>query len=163
MESLFYVFVWITILYNGPHGHKRDINHTNTMLGLWAEKVIDDLDITRNAKFNFLMDSQLQRIKSKIAPYFLNVLPLINKWHILLGTCVNDSDPSSLFEAVINILDDFLVMMLESYLEMTAVLKGQQSVVGEACTVPTTSKRWIHEDMQTMNNIAAVRKRFRCM
>jgi len=149
--------VWITILYNGPHGYRWDISHTDTMLALWAEKATDDLDIAKNAKFTFLVDSQLQRIQSEIAPYFHNVLPLIDKWHTLLGKCMNDnSDSSSLmFEAVINILDNFLVTVLEEpHSEMKAVLKEQHSAMGKAHTVPSTSKKRIHEDLWSMDNLA---------
>ena len=134
------------------------------MLGLWAEKATDDLDIAKSAKFTFLVDSQLQRIQSEITPYFRDILPLIDKWCTLLGNCMKDGSDSSplTFDAVINILDDFLVTVLEEpHSEMKTVLKEQHSAMEKAHIVPTASKKRIHEDLQTMVNLEAVKKRFK--
>jgi hypothetical protein len=41
IESLFYVFVWIMILYDGPLGRERaDVNPKGTVLGRWSDDTI---------------------------------------------------------------------------------------------------------------------------
>ena len=72
----------------------------------------------------------------------------------------SDSSPLT-FEAVINILDDFLVTVLEEpHSEMKTILKEQHSAMEKAHIVPT-AKKCIHEDLQTMDNLEAVKKRFK--
>ncbi|KIN93286.1 hypothetical protein M404DRAFT_36223 [Pisolithus tinctorius Marx 270] len=86
IESLFYIFIWILILYDGPLGHERqDISHEKTLLGLWSEKVAKDLKIARCAKFTFLNDPSELRLDSEVSQYFQDLIPLANKWCILLG------------------------------------------------------------------------------
>ncbi|KAI6008821.1 hypothetical protein F5J12DRAFT_782253 [Pisolithus orientalis] len=80
IESLFYVFIWILILYDGPLGHKhQDISHEKTLLGLWSEKAAKDLKIARCTKFTFLNDPSESRLDSKVSQYFQDLIPLANE------------------------------------------------------------------------------------
>ncbi|KAI5984929.1 hypothetical protein F5J12DRAFT_787488 [Pisolithus orientalis] len=111
IESLFYVFIWILILYDGPLGHKcQDISHEKTLLGLWSEKVAKDLKITRCAKFTFLNDPSELRLDSKVSQYFQDLIPLANKWCILLGQSLL-SRTAVQFSDIISLFDHFLASM----------------------------------------------------
>ncbi|KAI5986703.1 hypothetical protein F5J12DRAFT_787214 [Pisolithus orientalis] len=119
IESLFYIFIWILILYDGPLDHEcQDISHEKTLLGLWSEKAAKDLKITRCAKFTFLNDLSKLRLDSKVSQYFQDLIPLANKWHILLGQSLL-SGTAVQFSDVISLFDHFLASIpYEKPLEM---------------------------------------------
>ncbi|KAI5983935.1 hypothetical protein F5J12DRAFT_787699 [Pisolithus orientalis] len=119
IKSLFYVFIWILILYDGPLGHKhQDISHEKTLLGLWSEKVAEDLEIARCTKFTFLNDLSELRLDSEVSQYFQDLIPLANEWCILLGQSLL-SGTAVQFSDVISIFDCFLASMpYEKPLEM---------------------------------------------
>ncbi|KAI6019709.1 hypothetical protein F5J12DRAFT_780815 [Pisolithus orientalis] len=80
IKSLFYIFIWILILYDGPLGHEhQDISHERTLLGLWSEKVAEDLKIARCTKFTFLNDPSKSRLDSEVSQYFQDLIPLANE------------------------------------------------------------------------------------
>ncbi|KAI6015336.1 hypothetical protein F5J12DRAFT_781332 [Pisolithus orientalis] len=80
IESLFYIFIWILILYDGPLGHKcQDISHEKTLLGLWSEKAAKDLEIARCTKFTFLNDLSKLRLDFEVSQYFQDLIPLANE------------------------------------------------------------------------------------
>ncbi|KAI6006655.1 hypothetical protein F5J12DRAFT_782901 [Pisolithus orientalis] len=111
IESLFYVFIWILILYDGPLGHKhQDISHEKTLLGLWSEKGAEDLEITRCTKFTFLNDPSKLRLDSKVLQYFQDLIPLANEWHILLGQSLLSGTAVQLSD-IISLFDHFLASM----------------------------------------------------
>ncbi|KIJ58038.1 hypothetical protein HYDPIDRAFT_34559 [Hydnomerulius pinastri MD-312] len=95
IESLFYVFIWILILYEGPLGHERqDVSHEKTLLGLWSEEAASNLAIARS---------------TKVSPYN-DLLPLAHQWCKLLGPSVLCCTPL-LFSDVMALLDDLLASM----------------------------------------------------
>ncbi|KAI6154776.1 hypothetical protein BKA82DRAFT_4010539 [Pisolithus tinctorius] len=111
IESLFYVFIWILILYDGPLGHEcQDISHEKTLLGLWSEKAAEDLKIARCAKFTFLNDPSESRLDSKVSQYFQDLIPLANKWRVLLGWSLL-SRTAVQFSDIISLFDHFLASM----------------------------------------------------
>ncbi|KAI5988229.1 hypothetical protein F5J12DRAFT_898293 [Pisolithus orientalis] len=120
IKSLFYIFIWILILYDGPLGHKhQDISHEKTLLGLWSEKAAEDLKIARCTKFTFLNDLSKSRLDSEVSQYFQDLIPLANKWHVLLGQSLL-SGTAVQFSDIISLFDCFLASMpYEKPLEMT--------------------------------------------
>ncbi|KAI6006705.1 hypothetical protein F5J12DRAFT_782940 [Pisolithus orientalis] len=109
IESLFYVFIWILILYDGPLGHKHQD----------SEKVAKDLEIARCTKFTFLNDPSESRLDSEVLQYFQDLIPLANEWCILLGQSLL-SRTAVQFSDIISLFDRFLASMpYEKPLEMT--------------------------------------------
>ncbi|KAI5981390.1 hypothetical protein F5J12DRAFT_900839 [Pisolithus orientalis] len=119
IKSLFYVFIWILILYDGPLGHEhQDISHEKTLLGLWSEKAAKDLKIARCAKFTFLNDLSKSRLDSEVSQYFQDLIPLANEWCVLLGWSLL-SGTAVQFSNIISFFDHFLASMpYEKPLEM---------------------------------------------
>ena len=113
IESLFYIFIWILILYDGPLGCKgKGIGHKNTLLSFWSEEASKNLETAKFVKFTFLV-SKWSNLNTQIAPYFADLLPLAELWHTLLGQYVH-KEASMPFDEVLQILDDFLMKMPDS-------------------------------------------------
>jgi len=113
IESLFYIFIWILVLYDGPLGHKHEgIGHENTLLSFWSEEASKNLETAKFTKFTFLV-SKRSNLNTQIAPYFADLLPLAESWHALLGQYVH-KEASVPFDEVLQILDDFLSKMPDS-------------------------------------------------
>ncbi|KAF9218727.1 hypothetical protein BS17DRAFT_770497 [Gyrodon lividus] len=55
IEALFYVFIWILVLHDGPLGHECQVSHEDTMLGSWRKEAANNLNTAKNAKFTFLI------------------------------------------------------------------------------------------------------------
>ena len=110
IESLFYVFIWILILYDGPLGRKCEgTGHENTLLSFWSKEASRNLEIAQSAKFMFLVMKR-SKLDIQIAPYFTNLLPLAESWHMLLGEYVH-MEAKVPFDRVPKIFDDFLAAM----------------------------------------------------
>ena len=59
IESLFYVFIWIIVLYDGPLGREREgVGHENTLLLFWSEAASKNLETAKFAKFTFLVSKR---------------------------------------------------------------------------------------------------------
>ncbi|KAI6002439.1 hypothetical protein F5J12DRAFT_948084 [Pisolithus orientalis] len=129
IKSLFYIFIWILILYDGPLGHEcQDISHEKTLLGLWSEKVAEDLKITRCAKFTFLNDPSKSRLDSEVSQYFQDLIPLANEWHVLLGQSLL-SGTAVQFSDTISLLDCFLASML--YKKPPEMMNAFQQIIAQ--------------------------------
>ena len=113
IESLFYIFIWIPVLYDGPLGCKcKGIGHENTLLSFWSEEASKNIETAKFAKFMFLI-LKWSNLNTQIAPYFTDLLPLAESWHMLLGQYVHKEN-SMPFDKVLQILDDFLSKMPDS-------------------------------------------------
>lgn len=56
IESLFYVFIWILVLHDGPLCREREgITHENTLLSFWSEEASTNFETARFVKFTFLV------------------------------------------------------------------------------------------------------------
>ncbi|KIO09339.1 hypothetical protein M404DRAFT_21903 [Pisolithus tinctorius Marx 270] len=150
IESLFYVFIWILILYDGPLGHERqDISHEKTLLGLWSEKAAEDLEIARCAKFTFLNDPSESRLDSEVSQYFQDLIPLANEWHILLGQSLL-SGTAVQFSDVISLFDHFLASMpYEKPPEMTNAF---QQIIAQHKALNSSMHPSQENDMDVMSS-----------
>ncbi|KIO11693.1 hypothetical protein M404DRAFT_20309 [Pisolithus tinctorius Marx 270] len=129
IESLFYVSIWILILYDGPLGHEcQDISHEKTLLGLWSEKVAEDLEIARCAKFTFLNDPSKLRLDSKVLQYFQDLIPLANEWCVLLGWSLL-SGTAVQFSDIISLFDRFLASM--PYKKPPEMMNAFQQIIAQ--------------------------------
>ncbi|KAI5999761.1 hypothetical protein F5J12DRAFT_784540 [Pisolithus orientalis] len=149
IESLFYIFIWILILYDGPLGHEcQDISHEKTLLGLWSEKVAEDLEIARCTKFTFLNDLSELRLDSKVLQYFQDLIPLANEWHILLGQSLL-SGTAVQFSDVISLFDHFLASMpYEKPPEMTNAF---QQIIAQHKVLNSSMRPSQENDMDVMS------------
>ena len=113
IESLFYVFIWILVLYDGPLGREREgVEHDDTLLPFWSEEVSKNLAAAKCAKFTFLI-SKRSELDAQISPYFADLLPLAESWRVLLGHYVH-KEALVPFDEVLKIFDDFLATMPNS-------------------------------------------------
>ncbi|KAI6156796.1 hypothetical protein BKA82DRAFT_148513 [Pisolithus tinctorius] len=149
IESLFYVFIWILILYDGPLGHEcQDISHEKTLLGLWSEKVAEDLEIARCAKFTFLNDPSESRLDSEVSQYFQDLIPLANKWCVLLGWSLL-SRTAVQFSDIISLFDHFLASMpYEKPPEMTNAF---QQIITQHKVLNSSMRPSQENDMDVMS------------
>ncbi|KAI6008903.1 hypothetical protein F5J12DRAFT_782311 [Pisolithus orientalis] len=149
IKSLFYVFIWISILYDGPLGHEhQDISHVKTLLGLWSEKVAKDLEITRCTKFTFLNDLSESRLDSEVLQYFQDLIPLANEWCILLGQSLL-SRTAVQFSDVISLFDHFLASM--SYKKPPEMTNAFQQIITQHKVLNSSMCPSQENDMDVMS------------
>ncbi|KAI6030964.1 hypothetical protein F5J12DRAFT_779972 [Pisolithus orientalis] len=150
IESLFYIFIWILILYDGPLGHKcQAISHEKTLLGLWSEKAAEDLKIARCAKFTFLNDLSELRLDSEVSQYFQDLIPLANEWSILLGQSLL-SGTAVQFSDIISLFDCFLASMpYEKPLEM---MNAFQQIIAQHKVLNSSMHLSQENDMDVMSS-----------
>ncbi|KAI6002562.1 hypothetical protein F5J12DRAFT_783738 [Pisolithus orientalis] len=150
IKSLFYIFIWILILYDGPLGHEhQDISHEKTLLGLWSEKVAKDLKIARCAKFTFLNDLSELRLDSELLQYFQDLIPLANEWCILLGQSLL-SGTAVQFSDIISLFDCFLASMpYEKPLEM---MNAFQQIIAQHKALNSSMYPSQENDMDVMSS-----------
>ncbi|KAI6144476.1 hypothetical protein BKA82DRAFT_30608 [Pisolithus tinctorius] len=157
IESLFYIFIWILILYDGPLGHERqDISHEKTLLGLWSEKAAEDLEIARCAKFTFLNDPSESRLDSEVSQYFQDLIPLANEWHVLFGRSLL-SRTAVQFSDIISLFDCFLASMpYEKPPEMTNAF---QQIIAQHKALNSSMRPSQENDMDVMSSAIMSSKR----
>ncbi|KAI6008144.1 hypothetical protein F5J12DRAFT_892156 [Pisolithus orientalis] len=150
IESLFYIFIWILILYDGPLGHEHhDISHEKTLLGLWSEKAAKDLKIARCTKFTFLNDLSKLRLDSKVLQYFQDLIPLANKWCILLGQPLL-SGTAVQFSDVISLFDCFLASM--PYVKPLEMTNAFQQIIAQHKALNSSMCPSQENDMDVMSS-----------
>ncbi|KAI5988489.1 hypothetical protein F5J12DRAFT_898178 [Pisolithus orientalis] len=178
IESLFYVFIWILILYDVPLGHEhQDISHEKTLLGLWSEKAAKDLKIARCAKFTFLNDPSELRLDSKVSQYFQDLIPLANEWCILLewsllsGTAVQFSDIISLFdrflasmpyEKPLEVMNAFQQIIAQHKVLNSSMCLSQENDM-DVMSSAIMSSKCLCEEVRSMDNPPIPNKRFKGM
>ena len=178
IESLFYVFIWILVLYDGPLGHEREgVGHENTLLSFWSEKAYKDLETAKFAKFTFLV-SKRSNLDAQIAPYFADLLPLAESWRVLLGEYVH-KEAAVPFDEVIKIFDDFLAKMPDSEKSLVMVntlhrIVQQHGLLNSALPSRPAAKtdvnakhtttmypKRLNDEVRSMGNPAVPTKRFK--
>ncbi|EPQ53232.1 hypothetical protein GLOTRDRAFT_131507 [Gloeophyllum trabeum ATCC 11539] len=99
LESYFYVFVWICVLYDGPNNSKRDINFEETMLRHWTNGDFETVGVRKSAA---VKDGIFwRRLIAEVSPYFEELKPCLERWRGLLF----DSE-SKTHRAVLSVLDE---------------------------------------------------------
>ncbi|KAI5990036.1 hypothetical protein F5J12DRAFT_786564 [Pisolithus orientalis] len=150
IKSLFYIFIWILILYDGPLDHEhQDISHEKTLLGLWSEKVAKDLEIARCAKFTFLNGPSKSRLDSEVLQYFQDLIPLANKWLILLGWSLL-SGTAVQFSDVISLFDHFLASM--PYEKPPEMMNAFQQIIAQHKALNSSMCPSQENDMDVMSS-----------
>lgn len=151
IESLFYVFIWIIVLYDGPLGREREgVGHENTLLSFWSEAASKNLETAKFAKFTFLV-SKRSDLSTQIAPYFADLLPLAESWRSLLGHYVHE-EASVPFDEVLKVFDDFLAQMPDSE-KPPAMVSTLHGLLNLAPPSPPAAKTGTKTDTTTGANI----------
>lgn len=181
IESLFYVFIWILILYDGLFSCQCEgIGHeNNTLLSFWSEVTPKNLVMAQFEKFMFLIAKQSE-LHTQISLYFTELLLLAESWHVLLGQCVH-KEVLMPFDKVFKIFNDFLAKMpkLEKPLVMASMLHKivkQHSVLSSALPSHPTAKtdatvtkysnmypKCLHDEVRSMGNPLIFTKCFKAM
>ncbi|KAG2050199.1 hypothetical protein BDR06DRAFT_974717 [Suillus hirtellus] len=90
LESMFYVFTWIGIMFKGPMGEERClediVDHDPDKMEMWLPEQWHGTpeEVTQKAKakhYFFLGDSMKQCIGEQFAPYFQKLVPLAEEWY----------------------------------------------------------------------------------
>jgi len=111
MESLFYVFIWILVLYDGPLGQEQeDFDFKSSILGQWSENSIHSLKVAKNTKIAFIANPKNDVLSKHVSPYFLNILPLAEKWGQIFRDRWNSGQPVD-FDSLLQVTDRFLETM----------------------------------------------------
>ncbi|KAG2064011.1 hypothetical protein BDR04DRAFT_1122868 [Suillus decipiens] len=118
LESMFYVFAWICIMFKGPMGEERcleDImDRDPEKMEMWLPERWHGMpgEVTQKAEakhYFFLGDSMKSCIGEQFAPYFKKLVPLAEEWYDLMGAKkmkVEFDEVVSLFNKHINDLSD---------------------------------------------------------
>lgn len=176
IESLFYVFIWLLVLQDGPLGHESDAAHENTFLSAWSEEAAKNFHTARSSKYTFLV-SKRSRLQSQISPYFSDLVPLAESWRQLLGSYVHQEGLVP-FDVVLKLLDDFLAKMPDESdakinLTLHELAEQQRRVHSRTkatdtdseddtgTTLETPRKRGLREEVRSMGNPPYPVKRFK--
>ena len=114
IKSLFYMFIWIVIHYNGPLGRERPdsmiFTYDRSVLSAWTEQALDDLGRALDSKITFLVDPKALLLRREISPYFSDLFDLGDNWRKLHGKAYY-TDGSIEFDEVAAVLDKFITTM----------------------------------------------------
>lgn len=107
IESLFYVLIWITVLYDGPGGQEReDFDFGNSLLANWTESAVNgNLSQAHNAKLAIITGDL--NFKDHVSPYFLVLVPLLTEWRDLFRLAIFQRKKVK-FKKCLSILDKHL-------------------------------------------------------
>ena len=176
IQSLFYIFIWIIIRYNGPLGCQwvdyMTFTYDNSILSAWTEQALNDLGHALDSKIAFLVDPKGTQLQKEISPYFANLFDLANDWRRLHGRAHYMGEKVK-FDEVAALLDEFIAAMTDDEkspeLEtVTLQLKEDSTTVTRAYSSwkhtqvddPQGSKR-LHDDICSMDNAPLPHKRFK--
>ncbi|KAG2131569.1 hypothetical protein BD769DRAFT_1666601 [Suillus cothurnatus] len=118
LESMFYVFAWICIMFKGPMGEERCLedvmDRDPEKMEMWLPERWHGTpgEVTQKAEakhYFFLGDSMKSCIGEQFAPYFKKLVPLAEEWYDLMGAKkmkVEFDEVVSLFNKHINDLSD---------------------------------------------------------
>ncbi|KAG2746668.1 hypothetical protein P692DRAFT_201806973 [Suillus brevipes Sb2] len=117
LESMFYVFGWICIMFKGPMGEERcleDVDRDPDNMEMWLTErwhgTPDEVRQKAEAKHYFFQgDSMKACIGEQFAPYFQKLVPLAEEWYDLMREKrmkVKFDEVVSLFDKHINALPD---------------------------------------------------------
>ena len=178
IESLFYVFVWIIIQYDGPFGHKRQLNvNDSALLDHWSGLGEAGVAGAADAKMAFLISHACRDdLREQISLYFKDLFNLAMDWWKAVAKNLN-KDQAVTFSDVLPIFDAFLANMPcnDKPPEMMTILrdlKCNHSFIANLKLPPITSKsvitsppltspKCLSEDVRSMGNPQHPNKRFR--
>ena len=178
IESLFYIFIWILVLYDGPLGREHEgVEHNDTLLPFWSEEVSKNLAAAKCTKFMFLI-SKRSKLDAQISPYFADSFPLAELWHMLLGHYVH-KEALVPFDEVLKIFNDFLATMLDSKKPLVMantlheIVKQHSALNSILPSCPTTNidatdskhtilhLKHLHDEVRSMDNPCTPTKCFK--
>ncbi|KIJ14851.1 hypothetical protein PAXINDRAFT_99896 [Paxillus involutus ATCC 200175] len=113
IEALLFVLVSIIISYDGPMGQKRvsdGFDFDESLLAQWSNNGLEDLRSAMYSKFAFLIDRTEDCLVDEIAPYFEDILKVVEQWRQLHGRAYLTQGQVQ-FKDVFKILDDFIAEM----------------------------------------------------
>jgi len=111
IESLFYVFIWILVLYNRPLGQEREgFDFESSILAQWSKHAIYNLEVAKNAKIAFISSPNGKALVDNISPYFKDLLPLAENWRQIFRTKRNTEKRVD-FDSLLQITNQFLETM----------------------------------------------------
>jgi len=69
------------ILYDGPLGQERqNFDFESLILGEWSEGAIENLQVARNSKVAFVLESSPKVLEDSMSLYFRDLIPLAQDW-----------------------------------------------------------------------------------
>ena len=112
IESLFYIFIWILVLYNGPlRWEWEGFDFKSSILAQWSEHAIYNLEVAKNVKIAFISSPNGKALVDNISPYFKDLLPLAENWRQIFRTKWN-SEKRVDFDSLLQITNQFLETMM---------------------------------------------------
>lgn len=97
LESFFYVFTWICVLYDGPNNTVTTPDNNTSIIRGWAEAAMETGGLANalNAKNAFVHSSQsVPVIRNQFTPFFQIFIPLALDWRAL----VHEEDDRRIFK-----------------------------------------------------------------
>ena len=175
-QSLFYVFIWIIIRYNGPLGCQRvddaTFTYDNSILSAWTEQALNDLGCALDLKIAFLVDPKGTQLQKEISPYFANLFDLANDWRRLhsrahyMGEKVKFNEIAALLDKFITVMPndkkspELETVALQLKEDSTTVTRAYSSWRHTQVDDPQGSKR-LHDDIHSMDNTLLPHKQFK--
>jgi len=156
IESLFYIFIWILVLYNRPLGWEREgFDFESSILAQWSEHTIYNLKVVKNAKIAFISSPNGKALADNISPYFEDLLPLAENWQQIFRTKWN-AEKRVDFDSLLQITNQFLETMTPEDLPDVTNECLSMEAEKEALCLPLPSppvkvdmvsgKKWVRDD-----------------
>lgn len=91
IESLFYIFIWIIIQYNGPFGCKCQLNVNGSMLlDCWSRLGESEVAGAVDTKTAFLISHACEdNLRKEISPYFKDLFNSTMNWQKEVAKNIN--------------------------------------------------------------------------
>lgn len=106
IESLFYVLLWITVLYDGPGHEQEEFDFGNSILANWTESAINtNLNSAHFAKLALITGEF--NFADHVMPYFRVLVPLLTEWREYFRNAIFHRRNVE-FEESLKILDNHL-------------------------------------------------------
>ena len=156
IESLFYVFIWILVLYNRPLGWEREgFDFESSILAQWSKHTIYNLKVAKNTKIAFISSPNGKALVDNISPYFKDLLPLAENWRQIFRTKWN-AEKRVDFDSLLQITNQFLETMTPEDLPDVTNECLSMEAEKEALCLPLPSppvkvdmvsgKKWVRDD-----------------
>ncbi|KAI6010463.1 hypothetical protein EDC04DRAFT_2610201 [Pisolithus marmoratus] len=112
IESLFYVFIWTLVLYDGPSGwRQQDFDFESSILDEWSEGAIQNPQNAQNSKFAFIVDDAHYPLQKCVSPYFYSLIPLADDWRKFFWEGITDRKAVNI-NSLLKVTESFLSKML---------------------------------------------------
>lgn len=152
LESLFYVFAWVCIVFKGPAGTRRHLDpivhrpmgSTDWLPEEWQGSQLDAARCAKDKSYFFSEHSQKLRLREQFDPYFKDLVPLAEEWYDLLRKKRSDRKDAEFHNTRTEELRfDEVVTLLETHLaRLSDDERGPQFVV---------SRLELHESLDKLN------------